>query len=94
MQHDTGASTPAHDEATKPLISNTVLGVLWAISHFAMGITTMLMPREDKANAMREVYRGWHYSIGLALTIFSIWVLVRLWKQRKQRQRQRLSLKI
>jgi len=84
MQHDTGANASTPDAANTALISNTVLGVLWALSHFAMSITTMLMPREDKANAMREVYRGWHYSIGVVLTILSIWVLIRLWKQRKQ----------
>ncbi|MEP0391833.1 MAG: hypothetical protein ABJ205_10725 [Erythrobacter sp.] len=58
------------------------LGNAWAISFFALSITTMLMPREDKANAMREVYRGWHYSIGLIVTILSIWMLIQLWKSR------------
>ena len=66
------------------VISTAVLGTSWALSYFAMSITTMLMPREDKANAMREIYRGWHYSIGLVLTVLSVWVLIRLWKQRKQ----------
>lgn len=63
-------------------ISNSWLGHAWALSFLALNITNMLMPREDKANAMREVYRGWHYSIGLLVTIFSIWVLIRLWKNR------------
>ncbi len=77
------ANEPTDTASPTPKISNAVLGIAWALSHFAMSITTMLMPREDKANAMREIYRGWHYSIGLVLTILSIWVLIRLWKGRK-----------
>ncbi|MEP0190425.1 MAG: hypothetical protein ABJP70_07380 [Erythrobacter sp.] len=63
-------------------VSNGLLGTAWVLSYIALSITTVLMPREDKANAMREVYRTWHYTIGLFVTIFSIWVAIRLWKNR------------
>jgi cytochrome c2/cytochrome b561 len=72
-----GADTQSHQA-----IETHWMGYVWALSYFALNITNMLMPREDKANAMREVYRGWHYSIGLLVTIASIWVLIRLWKSR------------
>ncbi len=68
--------------STIPKVSNGWLGSAWALSYLALSITNMLMPREDKANAMREVYRGWHYTIGLFVTILSIWVAIRLWKNR------------
>ena len=67
---------------TQETIPDHWVGYAWAVSYFALSITNMLMPREDKANALREVYRGWHYSIGLFVTIFSLWVLIRLWKSR------------
>lgn len=81
-EHSDNATLARATEAlTEP--KDRILGILWALSFFGMSITTMLMPREDKANAMREVYRGWHYSLGLILTVLSIWVLIRLWKRRK-----------
>lgn len=54
----------------------------WALSFFVHGIINTLLPRTDKADAMREVLRGWHYAVGTIVGVLSIWVLIRLWKQR------------
>ncbi len=54
----------------------------WALSFFVHSIINTLLPRTDKADAMREVLRGWHYAVGTIVGVLSIWVLIRLWKQR------------
>ncbi|MEP2734788.1 MAG: hypothetical protein ABJP34_00700 [Erythrobacter sp.] len=78
-------NSAASDNASKQdTIVNHWSGYVWALAFFALSITTTLMPRADKATPMREVYRGWHYSIGLLVTIFSIWVAIQLWKNRNQ----------
>lgn len=54
----------------------------WALAFFIHSIINTLLPRTDKADAMREVLRGWHYAVGTVVGILSIWVLMRLWKRR------------
>lgn len=72
----------ASDSTAPEEMSGTWIHYAWAIVFFAISITTMLMPRQDKATALREVYRGWHYSIGAILTVLSILVVINLWKNR------------
>lgn len=57
-------------------------GYAWGAVYFCMMITTVVLPRTDKATPAREVMRGWHYSIGTVLGLLSIYVLVVWWRSR------------
>lgn len=60
------------------------LGYAWALSFFALSITTTILPRTDKASPFREVMRGYHYSIGAIVGILSLLVLMKWWRRRKE----------
>lgn len=58
------------------------LGYAWGIAYFCQLVTTVILPRTDKAVPFREVMRGWHYSIGTILGVLSVWLLIVWWKNR------------
>lgn len=58
------------------------VGYAWGFAYFCQLVTTVILPRTDKAVPFREVMRGWHYSIGTILAILSIWVAVVWWRGR------------
>lgn len=78
------------ESATEPQqkkeIGNTIrgswVGYAWALAFFIHSVINTLLPRTDKATAMREVLRGWHYAVGTVVAILSVWVLIHLWKNR------------
>lgn len=58
-------------------------GYAWGLAYFCQMVTTVILPRTDKADPFREVMRGWHYSIGTILGILSVWVLIIWWRGRQ-----------
>jgi len=58
------------------------VGYAWGFAYFCQLVTTVILPRTDKAVPFREVMRGWHYSIGTILAVLSIWVMVIWWRNR------------
>lgn len=64
--------------STKELVA----AYLFLVVNVAFSIIGFLMPRADKATPMREILRGWHYLGGTVLFILSVYLLIRIWKQR------------
>jgi cytochrome c2/cytochrome b561 len=56
--------------------NSVISGWLLAITYFVHSIITITMPRTDKALALRDELRGYHYLLGTILLALVIW---RLW---------------
>jgi cytochrome c2/cytochrome b561 len=56
--------------------TSVILGWLITLVYAVHGVVTIYMPRADKASALREALRGWHYLLGLVLFVL---LVLRLW---------------
>ena len=59
-----------------------VIGWLFAITMLAHSVLIVILPRLEKESAVRDVARGWHYTIGSVLLVLAIWRLWLWWKDR------------
>lgn len=54
----------------------------FALFMIAHSILIVILPRLDKESAIRDMARGGHYTIGIALLVFAGWRLLLWWRER------------
>lgn len=68
------------DGTANPASATVRVGWAFAIVFSLHTILGSITPRLEKESAIREMARGWHYALGMAIGVLAVWLLVRWYR--------------